>query len=365
MKTFVPVAIAVTFTIIAYFCFWPVPIEPLSWDAPTAPGYTGVHARNQRLSNLQLISLGGEEGPEHVVLSSDGLLHTAVASGNILRMRPDGTALEVLVNTEGRVLGFDFDASGNLIAADAMRGVLKISPDREISVLVDHVDGDPIRYPNSVVIARNGKIYITDSSTRFAPSQWGGTFEASMLDIVEQSASGRILEYDPIHDKARIVAKGLSFANGIALSQDEQSIFVNETGRYRVWKIATTAENLEVSSDPTQATILLENLPGYPDNLMRGIEGRIWLGFAKPRNSIIDFLSDKPILRKLVLRFPRTLWPIPKAYGHVIAFTENGNIVADMQDPDGHYPETTGITETSNRLIIQNLHSRNLGWLEK
>ena len=36
-----------------------------------------------------------------------------------------------------------------------------------------------------------------DASTRFAPKDWGGTFEASVLDILEQSATGRVLEYDP------------------------------------------------------------------------------------------------------------------------------------------------------------------------
>ncbi|OQW42189.1 MAG: strictosidine synthase [Proteobacteria bacterium SG_bin4] len=365
MKVSASLLYATTISIIAYFCFWPVPIEPVSWEAPAAPGYTGSHARNERLSGLQLISLGGEEGPEHVALSKEGLLYTAAASGKILRMEPNGNALEVFVNTGGRVLGFDFDAAENLIAADAMRGVLKITPDREISVLIDHVNGDPIRYPNSIVVAQSGKIYITDSSTRFAPSQWGGTFEASMLDIVEQSASGRVLEYDPTEKKVRIVAKGLSFANGIALSQNELSLFVNETGRYRVWKIATAAENLDINLDSMQAIILLDNLPGYPDNLMRGLEGRIWLGFAKPRNSIIDFLSDKPFLRKLVLRFPRALWPMPEAYGHVMAFTESGNIVADMQDPSGQYPETTALTETYDRFFIQSLHANNLGWLAR
>ncbi len=365
MKVSTSLLILATFCISAYFCFWPVPIEPVSWKAPSAPGYTGVHARNERLSGLQFISLGGEEGPEHVALSNDGMLYTAVASGKILRMTPDGNALEVFANTGGRVLGFDFDAAGNLIAADAMRGVLKITPDQKISMLVDHVDGDPIRYPNSIAVARNGKIYITDSSIRFAPSQTGGTFEASLLDIVEQSAGGRVLEYDPANNQARIVAKGLSFANGIALSHDEQSLFVNETGRYRVWKIAIAAENLDVDLNSAQAIILLDNLPGYPDNLMRGQDGKIWLGFAKPRNSIIDFMSDKPFLRKLVLRFPRVFWPIPEAYGHVIAFTENGSIVSDMQDPSGQYPETTALTEINDRFFIQSLHANNLGWMNK
>jgi hypothetical protein len=67
----------------------------------------------------------------------------------------------------------------------------------------------------------------------------------------------------------------------------------------------------------------------------------------------------------VVLRLPRSWWPIPKPYGHVMAFTEDGKVVADLQDPSGAYPETTGVTETKDRLYIQSLHAKNLGWMEK
>ncbi len=349
----------------AYLSLWPVPVQPVSWNAPAAPGYTGVHAANDRLAGLQIIDLGGEEGPEHIVLARDGKLYAAVASGSILRMNPDGSAREVFVRTGGRVLGFDFDAAGNLIAADAIKGLLAISPDRKITVLADRVGTDPIRYADAVVVAGNGRIYFSDASTRFAPASWGGTFEASVLDIIEQSSTGRVLEYDPARKSTRIVAKGLSFANGLALSSDEQSLFVNETGKYRVWRIAVAADNLDVSRGAPEASVVFDNLPGYPDNLMRGLGGRIWLGFAKPRNPTVDAMADKPFLRKLTLRLPRALWPVPKAYGHVMAFTEDGRVVADLQDPTGAYPETTAITETDDRLYVQSLHAKGLGWLKR
>ncbi len=362
MKIISTAAIA---AIIAYLCWWPVPIEPVSWNAPVAPGYVDAHAPNHRLAGLQLISLGDEKGPEHVALGRDGKLYASTASGGIVRMNPDGTELELFVNTGGRVLGFDFDTNGNLIAADAMRGVLMIAPDRNVTLLVSAMNGGAVSYPNSLVVASNGKIYFTDSSARFAPSHWGGTFEASMLDIVEQSATGRVLEYDVAQGTLRTLASGLSFANGIALSQDQQSLFVNETGRYRVWKIAVQSNDLDVRSGSILARVLLDNLPGYPDNLMRGSNDNIWLGFAKPRNAIIDFIADKPLLRKMVLRFPRALWPMPETYAHVIAFTEEGRIVADWQDPAGTYPETTGVTETHDRFYVQSLHADSLGWLAK
>jgi sugar lactone lactonase YvrE len=365
MKKIVLTIVAVLLLLAAYLTLWPVPIEPVSWNAPMPPGYNGPHAVNTKLANLKMISLGTEEGPEHIAIGKDGKLYTTVASGNILRMNPDGSAQEVYVNTGGRVLGFDFDAAGNLIAADAVKGLLSISPEKKITVLTDKVNGEPIRYADAVVVAKSGMMYLSDASTRFAPRDWGGTFEASILDILEQSSTGRILEYDPANKTTRVVAKGFSFANGVALSQDEQVLFVNETGKYRVWKISIGARDLDVSTPSGQAKVLFENLPGYPDNLMRGLDGKIWLGFAKPRNPTIDKMAAKPFMRKLTLRLPRALWPIPKAYGHVMAFTEDGKVVADLQDPSGAYPETTAVTETADRLFIQSLHAKGLGWMPK
>jgi sugar lactone lactonase YvrE len=296
------------------------------------------------------------------VVLRDGRLYAAVASGRILRMNPDGSAAEVVADTGGRVLGFDFDADGRLIAADAVKGLLAIGPDAQVTVLADQVDGDPIRYADAVVVARSGKIYVSDASGRFAPADWGGTFEAAVLDIIEQRATGRILEYDPATRKTRVVVREMSFPNGVALGPDEKHLYVAETGRYRIWKVAVDAADLDAGSGSPQAKVLFDNLPGYPDNLMRGADGRIWVGFSGPRSPQVDDMAGKPFLRALTLRLPRALWPLPVPYGHVFAFDDSGRIVADRQDPSGRYPQTTGVTETADRLYIQNLHLPVLGW---
>lgn len=364
MRTPTRLLVAAAAVVALYLGFWPVPITPVAWSPLPNPGYTGDHAVNTKLANLKTIDIGAEEGPEHIAVGPDGRLYAAVASGDILRMDADGKSREVWVNSGGRVLGFDFDREGRIVAADAMRGLLRIGLDRKIEVLADHVGAnDPIRYADAVVVAPDGILYFTDASMRFAPREHGGSFEASLLDILEQSATGRVLAYDPATSKVRVLAHGLSFANGLALTSDGRTLLVNETGRYRIWRIATSADNVDVAGVASEARVLVDNLPGYPDNLMRGRDGRIWVGLAKPREATVDDLATKPFLRSVVLRLPRALWPVPKAYGHVFAIDEEGRVLVDLQDPSGAYPETTGITETADRLYVQSLHATTIGWL--
>lgn len=371
MKQALALAMVPILLLTAYMTLWPVPVEPVAWPAPPATGYVGAHAANDRLAAIRHIDLHGDADPESMVLGPDGLLYVSVNSaangGRIVRMRLDGSAWEVVSATGGRPLGLAFDAHGTLLVADAFKGLLAIRDGRPEPLA-------PARFANAVTVAASGKIYFTDSSARFTPAQWGTTLEAATLDAMEQSATGRVLEFDPATEQVRVVAKGLSFANGLALTGDQRALLVSESARYRVWKIAVTAHELDVSLSPPgataqatppttpHATILLDNLPGYPDNLTRGADGRIWLGLAGQRNEL-DAMAQHPFLRRMVLRVPRAWWKTPKPYGHVFAFTDNGDVVADLQDGTGASLLTTGATEADGKLYIQGIGSGQLGWL--
>ena len=357
--------------LVAYLLAWPVPVKPVAWTVAPTPGYTGAHAANTRLAGLETLDLGSHQGPEHIVFRN-GWLYIAVESGAIIRMRPDGSGREVVIQTGGRPLGFDFDANGAMVIADPMAGshgglfrATGSGASVKLELLTDSVDNTPIAYADGVVVAKSGKIYFTDASQRFGAKAWGGTFNASVLDIIEHQSTGRLLEYDPATKATRVLLADLCFPNGVALSADEQHLFVAETGEYRIWKVATTATAVSAKAPKATASVLMANLPGYPDNLMRGQDGRVWMGLVKPRGAFIDNSAGKPWLRSLSMRLPKALWPVPPAYGHVVAFDESGKVLLDLQDPSGVYPETTAVTEADDRLYIQSLHARSLGWLDK
>jgi sugar lactone lactonase YvrE len=361
------IAGALLLALLAYLAFWPVPVEPVAWEAPTFEGYAGPHAVNDRLSAVTLVDVSPEIGPEHIDFGPDGRLYTGVLSGAILRMNPDGTQVETVVNTGGRPLGFDFAADRTLVVADAIRGLLAVTPDGTMAVLADEVDGDPIRYADAVVIASDGLMYFTDATRRFSPRELG-TFDASVLDILEHSCTGRVLVYEPAAARAKLVIGGLCFPNGVALSGDERHLFIAETGEYRIWKVDLAARGLDarsaLASGDARARVIAPNLPGFPDNLTRSAEGRLWTGLTKPRAAAIDRMAGTPWLRSVTLRLPKSLWPVPPTYGHVIAFDEDGRVAADLQDPSGRLAETSGVTEHGGRLYIHSLHAPALGVLD-
>jgi sugar lactone lactonase YvrE len=367
MRLLIAILLVGVLPAIAYLLFWPVPIDPVAWQAPRSTGYSGPYAPNERLASISLVDLGTELGPEHIAFGPDGRLYTGVLSGAILVMDRDGRQVATFARTGGRPLGLDFDASGRLIVADALKGLLAIDPDGTIRTLVEQAGGEPLRYADAVVVADDGRLIFTDASRRMDPRRWG-TFDAALLDVLEQSCTGRVLVHDPSTGRTETLLDDLCFPNGVALSGDQRHVFVAETGRYRIWKVDVLARNLSTRGmDPDgtgAAQVIVDNLPGFPDNLTRSADGRLWTGLTKPRSPLIDRMAPHPWLRSVVLRLPRALWPVPPAYGHVIAFDEDGRVVADLQDPAGRLPETSGATEHQGRLYVQSLHAASLGYLD-
>ncbi len=364
-RVLVMAVVATAAVLTAYLAFWPVPINPVAWQPEPNAGYVGRFASNERMSAMVLAPLSGETGPETIVVGKDDKLYTGVMGGKILRMNPDLSGIETVADTGGRVLGLAFDAAGRLLVADAYKGLLAINPDGTYRTLIDGGAGpESVGFVNSLVVARNGNIYLSVATTRFTVARWGQ--ESVLLDILEHGNTGQVLEFNPVTGTRRVLARGFHFSNGVELSQDEQFLFVAETGGYRIWKIAVKADHIDIDQPSPQATILLDNLPGYPDNLTRGLDGRIWFAMPQQRTRGMDTLAGYPALRKVLLRVPKSLWPLAKQYGHVSAFNEEGKIVVDLQDPSGKlFGGATGATETRGRLYVQSQLAPALGHLER
>src|SRR5690606_20170232 len=121
--------------------------------------------------------------------------------------------VETFVSTGGRPLGMDFDAGGNLIVADAYKGLLRIDPAGKIEVLASEAEGVPFAFTDDLDIASDGRIYFTDASSRFQQPDY-------LLDLLEGRPYGRLMVHDPASGQTEVLLKDLYFANGVALSQN-------------------------------------------------------------------------------------------------------------------------------------------------
>ncbi|HRN52909.1 MAG TPA: SMP-30/gluconolactonase/LRE family protein [Gemmatimonadaceae bacterium] len=334
--------------VVLYFLLWPVSIRPVAWEAPSNPGYTGVFAANERLSPMQPIDVLGESGPESIATDASGRMYFATASGWIVRTDSAGANAERWANTGGRPLGMAFDASGTLWVADANRGLLAVSPSGSVLVMATEAGGAPIRYADDLDVAPDGRVYLTDASTRFYPPRYDA-LQASILEVIEHRGSGRVIEFDPRSGRSAVIAAGLVFPNGLAVTHDGSGLLVNEMGKYRVLRI----EREGVARGAIN--VVVSDLPGFPDNLTRGQDGRYWIALVSPRNALADWMSDKPMLRKMLLRLPAVVRPGPVHYGHVIAVDSTWRIVADLQDPNGKLGSLTHALETPGALWLGSL----------
>lgn len=349
MSAFLKVIGIMLLCAVAYLSLWPVPIKPVAWQALVNPGYSGEFAVNDKLEQPEKLSLGGLTGPEAATHDANGNLYATTHEGWIIRWPVGASAPEKWVNAEGRPLGIAFDAQGDLWVANAYIGLQRVSASKIISTELTEVDGVAIRYADDVVVAPNGKVYFSDASTRFSAKEEGGTLPASLLDLMEHSDNGRVIEFDPSSKESRVVLDGLTFANGVTLDPNGQFLLVVETGEYKVIKLWLAGEK------KGQTEVIIDNLPGFPDNIHRGKNGRYWLGLTAPRSEIVDSLSSKPFRRKVVQRLPASMHPQVVHYGMVVAIDENGQVLANLQSPSGEVYTTTGAAESDEFLYVTSL----------
>ncbi len=342
-----------------YLAAWPVPVDPVAWDAPRDRGLTGVFARNDALAGAGAIDLGVFEGPEDVTVGRDGALYATTSAGVILRIESASGQTAEFARTGGRPLGIESLPDGSLVVANANIGIQRVSPGGQVIDLLSEIDGEPLAYPDDLAVSSQGIIYFSDASTKFGARVWHGSYDASLLDILEHGGHGRVIAFDPGSGESTIVVEGLDFANGVAIDPDDRFLLIAETGSYRIlrhWLGGPEAGTTEV---------VLDNLPGFPDNINRGNDGRFWVGLVAPRDAKLDSLSDKPFLRKVVQRLPAFLRPSAVPSSHVLAINGDGEVLANLQDPAARYPAMTGVCETADRLYLTRLFGHELPFVDK
>jgi sugar lactone lactonase YvrE len=338
-------ALAALVTVLAL----PSPMRSVAWTPPRAPNLEGAFAPNQALATADRLASGQVVGPESIAVDVAGRLYTGTTDGKIVRMRQGGP-VEVFTETGGRPLGMSFAPNGDLYVADVMKGLLRVDPQGNVEVLAHEAEGAPLLFLDDVVVSRDGKtVYFTDAS-----AHW--TYGEHVEDLLEANPTGRVVRFDVPTRTSTVLVRGLAFANGIALAPDESFLLVTETSRYRISRVWLTGDKRNMTET------LVENLPGFPDNITASPRGTYWVALATVRKPLLDAIHPLPFIKDCIASLPPSLRPRPIPYGLVFEMDANGRVLRSLHDPTGaRFRDLTSALEARGDLYLGSLTGTSVG----
>jgi sugar lactone lactonase YvrE len=322
------------------------PIHPVRWQPPPVDPIP-----DQPGGSVTVVPLPGD-GPEDIVVDADGVLWTGLVDGRIVRISPDGEHT-VVADTAGRPLGMHVARDGRILICDSHRGLLSLDPDSgELTSLVESVNGRKLKFCSNVTETADGTIYFTESTSDFH-------FEHFLASILEARGTGGLYRLT-IDGTVTTLLDGLYFANGLTVTADGSALVFAETMARRLSKYWLTG--------PAAGTVtpLAVHLPGMPDNISTGSDGRIWTALVTPANAAAEGLMPRaPWIRKVIWRLPARLQPKVQPEIWVVGFdADSGAAVGGIRTTRPDFGGVTGVVESAGRLWMSTIEFPAVAYVE-
>ena len=200
----------------------PAPPQPPMPTPTTTTAIPGVVAAG---TTVEVIKSGftGTEGP--VGLPDGSLIFTETQANRITRIDKDTNQTSTFLESTNGSNGLGFDAKGRLISVQTVPGQTRIGviyPKGAVATLTDNFEGKPYGRPNDLVVAKNGGVYFSEPGPNATPGQPPPAPPLAPA-VYYVSPAGRVSR----------VAEGIERPNGVMLSPDEKTLYVNNTsGEY-------------------------------------------------------------------------------------------------------------------------------------
>ena len=198
----------------------------------------------------------------------------------------------------------------------------------------------------------DGTIYFTESTSAFTYAHFKGA-------VLEARPRGSLFRRDP-DGTVLTVVPGLYFANGVTPTKDGSALVFAETTARRLSKYWLTGPQAGT------VTTLAANLPGHPDNISTGTDGRIWVAIVSPVNAAAEWLAPRsPTLRKLLWRLPDRPQPQIKPEVWAVAFDpDTGKVVAGLHTEHPSFGMVTGLVEAGGKLWMGSIGAPAVAYTE-
>jgi len=236
---------------------------------------------NVSLNAVKTIGIGLAR-PEGVMATDDGYLWAADGRGGLARIAPDG-ATDFIWGLGGVPNGICFDETLNCIVANIGSGeVQKVNTQTQDCTTLFQIGA-----PNFPFWDIHSRLWVSDSTSRH-PVQ----------EALENPApDGSIFLFKD--GKARKVAEGLYFANGLALDAEEKYLYVAETMKRRVLRYPIFEDDTLGTPEVYGPAFLGKR--GFPDGIAFDKEGNLWV--TLPLQNAIGYI-DKEGMFHIVLEDP-------------------------------------------------------------
>ena len=321
----------------------------------------GPFELNDRLSAVEVIAQGEVESPEDVILDEADFLYSGNRHGDIIRyFPPEYKEHEVYAHIGGAPLGMAFDKEGNLLVCVGGMGLYMVSKsDRSVKLVTDEtnrslfsvVDDSRLRLADDLDIAPDGKIYFSEATVRYEMHDWP-------VDALESRGNGRIICYDPKTNKTSTVLRNLTFPNGVCTAHDGKSILFAES-----WGCRINRYWLEGAKKGTKE-VLIDRLPGYPDNINRASDGTYWVALMGMRTPALDLALEMPSFRRrMARRIAADQWLYPNLnIGCVARFDDQGEVHESLWDRKAaNHPMITSMREHKGWLYLGGITNNRIG----
>ncbi len=270
--------------------------------------------------------------------------------------------MEVYAHIGGQPLGMAFDRADNLYVCIGGMGLYRITPDRKVEKATDETnrslrsvnDDSRLRLADDLDIADDGRIFFSEATVRYEMHEWP-------VDGLEARGNGRIVCYDPRNGTTRTVLRGLKFPNGICVEHGGQSILFAET-----WGCCVKRYWFD-GPKTGQVEMVMENLPGFPDNINLASDGNYWLAMVGMRSPALDLAWRMPgFRRRMAKRVPIDEWLFPNINtGCVLKFNDKGEVLETYWDMAGvNHPMITSMREHKGYLYLGGIQNNRIGRLQ-
>jgi gluconolactonase len=217
----------------------------------------------------EIVVRGLKAADDPIWLPNIGLVFTESPADRVVRLGDDDE-LTTFVGDLHRPLGMTLDAQGRLISLQSQAGFTGprvIWPAGKEMVLADNFEGRPFGRPNDIVSDRKGGVYFSDLGP--SPPPPGGMSPA--------------VYYVPPGGNPIRVSDDIARPNGVQLSRDEKTLYVNDTGGINAYAFDVLPDgrlsNRRVFATyvgRTQATAGNEAPLSSADGLVIDEEGRLY-----------------------------------------------------------------------------------------